>query len=90
MRETKDPVRLLRTVYFDKETGEFCQCSGDFWKTCPLRVANQLPCQESILSITPVDRENKEHLVEDSLRSLDKELKNLTNKLYQLPKKIPF
>lgn len=78
--------RLLRTVYFDEDSGAFCQCQGSFWKTCPLRAANDLPCRESILSITPVERSTGS-LVPDSISSLDEAFQEVTDKLLDLSRK---
>ncbi len=79
-------VRLKRIVFFDEETQTLCQCQGDFWKTCPLRARGSLPCTESIISITPIDRTDGP-LIPDQVRSLDVKLKDLTDKMKLLSKK---
>lgn len=81
-----ETVRIFRVVFYDEETGEFCQCRGGFWKTCPLRAANDLPCKESVVSITPVDRSDVDNSA-DPITSLDSKLKNLNDKLKALHKK---
>lgn len=81
MSTSKATNRFIRIVYFDEETGALCQCKGNFWKTCPLRAANDLPCKESIISITPVDRSD-----EDS-ESLDKALLGFSDRIRDLSQK---
>lgn len=76
----KGRISIKRTVYYEEDTGIFCSCSGDFWKTCSLRVANQLPCQESIVSITPIDRTVIDP-ADSGTRSLDETLANLRDSL---------
>lgn len=68
---------LEKVVYID-EDGEICLCDADFRKTCVARIANDLPCHESIVRVTPVDRS-----VDDdsdiSLNCVDPELKKITS-----------
>ena len=78
---------LKRTVFYDEETGELCSCDGNFWKTCSLRVKNQLPCQEAIITITPIQRDEKDP-AEPGTRSIDSRLANLSHALRHLEDKI--
>lgn len=71
---------VKRTVFYDEETGQMCFCAGNFWKTCSLRVKNNLPCRESIVSITSIERDEKDP-ADDAVRSLDEKLSNLTDQL---------
>jgi hypothetical protein len=82
----KDRISLKRTVLYDEETGALCSCEGKFWKTCSLRVKGQLPCVEAIISITPVERSEKDPADPD-VRSIDKSLADLTDGLRNLEKK---
>lgn len=82
-------VSIKRTVLYDADTGNICQCEGNFWKTCSLRVAGNLPCQEAIISITPILREETDPAA-DSVKALDKSLADLTDGLRKLEKKIKF
>ena len=85
----KDRISLRRTVYYDEETDEFCQCVGDFWKTCSLRAANDLSCVEAIVSLTPIEREDNEaDLAHDAVRSLDVSLHHLRDSLRGLSEKM--
>ena len=80
-------ISLTRTVYYNSETEEFCQCAGKFWKTCSLRVINNLPCQESIISVTPIRRGEVDPAAAGT-RSLDKALTNLEDGLRSLEDKL--
>lgn len=82
-------ISVKRTVLYVVDTGHICQCDGDFWKTCVLRVANELPCQEAIISITPIIREDADPAV-DSVRALDSKLADLTDGLRKMEKKLRF
>lgn len=82
-------ISIKRTVFYDVSTGHICQCSGDFWKTCALRVANTLPCFESIVSITPIVRGDVDPAT-DSVRALHKSLADLTDSLRKFENKIRF
>ena len=82
-------ISIKRTVFYDGDTGHICQCSGNFWKTCALRVANELPCQEAIVSITPIVREDTDP-ADSGVRALDKSLADLTDGLRRLESKIRF
>ena len=73
-------ISTKRTVFFDEITGDICFCQGDFWKTCSLRVVNDLPCQEAIISITPIDRDGKDP-ASNATKSLDSRLANLNDQL---------
>lgn len=75
--------KLKRTVYMDEESGNICTCQGSFWKTCSLRVANQLPCKESIISVTPIERDEKDPASLE-IRSIDAKLADLTDSLRHL------
>ena len=81
-------VSLKRTVFYDEESGELCQCEGEFWKTCSLRVANELPCQEAIVSITPINRNREGDPAPSSVRSIDTALADLEDGLRHLNKKL--
>jgi hypothetical protein len=70
-------ISLKRTVYYDSETGDFCQCKGDFWKTCSLRTANDLSCQEAILSITPIERDKNKGAASEVVRAVDEAFRDL-------------
>lgn len=83
---TKDRISLRRTVLYDSETGSFCSCEGSFWKTCSLRVIGQLPCQDAIVSITPVVRPEADP-AEPEVRSIDESLSELTDGLRNLEDK---
>jgi len=80
-------IREIRVVYYDEDTGAICQCRGNFWKTCPLRAAHDLPCTESVISITPVDRSESADLVDDQVRSIDEQFKDVADKLKSLVEK---
>lgn len=77
---------LKRTVFLDEESGEMCFCEGDFWKTCSLRVRNQLPCFEAVVTITPVKRTETDP-ADPGARSLDRSLADLTDSLRHLESK---
>lgn len=81
-----ETIRVIRIVYFDPETETICHCSGDFIKRCPLRVANNLPCKESVISITPVDRDDQP-TVSEAVASLDEKLINLSDSLKNIAKR---
>jgi hypothetical protein len=81
-----DRIIIKRTVFFDNSTGEYCMCQGGFWKSCPLRMANDLTCIESIVSLTPVDRD-EDLGVDQAVKVLDKSLKNLQSSIRKLNKK---
>jgi len=76
-------VSVKRTVFYDKDTGSICTCSGNFWKTCALRVSSQLPCVEAIVSITPLKRKSLD-LAPLEVRSVDKALSGLNDQLRSL------
>lgn len=80
-------VSIKRTVYYDKSTDVICQCTGNFWKTCSLRVINDLPCKESIISITPIVRECIDP-ADNGVRTLDASLKTLQDGMRALNDKL--
>jgi hypothetical protein len=82
-----DTIRVICTVYFDPDTESVCHCKGDFIKRCPLRIAGNLPCKESVLSITPVDREEAPSTVSDAVSSLDDKLHGLADSLKDIAKR---
>jgi hypothetical protein len=79
-------ISIKRTVLYDADSGSVCQCDGDFWKTCSLRVAGNLPCQEAIISITPIVREEADP-ASTGVKALDKSLADLTDGLRRLEKR---
>jgi hypothetical protein len=79
-------ISLKRTVLYDENTGHICQCSGDFWKTCSLRVMHDLPCTEAILTITPIVRDEVDP-ADNAVRSVDEKLSQLTDGLRALETK---
>lgn len=85
MRECR--VSVKRTVFYDEDTGRMCVCDGNFWKTCSLRVVNRLSCKESIISITPIERDTIDPAA-DSVRVLDKSLAHLEDGLRGLKNKL--
>lgn len=83
-----DPKSLRMTVFYDEDTDEFCHCTGDFYKTCPLRAAHDLPCKDSIVRISPV-APNDDPKAARETRSLDAslgDLKHSLRKLHELKK----
>lgn len=70
-------LTLLLTTYYEKETDQLCTCSGDFYKGCPLRAASDLPCQQSVVRISPMEKDELE---------LDKSLDQVMNTLSRLNK----
>lgn len=81
----KNRISISRTTHYDEETGQLCSCMGKFWKTCPLRVANSLPCQESIVTITKVERSESDPAAE-TVKSLDKKFDDLKDALRSIDK----
>lgn len=73
-------ISIKRTVLYEESTGNMCSCSGSFWKTCSLRVANNLPCEEAIVSITPIKRDEVDP-ADNGTRSLDETLAGLRDSL---------
>lgn len=72
MSETTDKSLFLkRTIFYDEDTETLCSCSGDFSKHCSLRLANDLPCQESFVHISPIKRDVEEDPSHDVLKALD-------------------
>lgn len=55
---TKEVIVDTRVFVID-EAGNLCSCKNEFYKTCPLRAANNLPCQEAIFRIMPIQRTNQ-------------------------------
>ena len=80
-------ISIKRTVLYDADSGTLCHCDGDFWKTCSLRVAGNLPCGEAIVSITPIVRDEDSSPASSGVRSLDQSLAKLTDGLRSLEKK---
>ena len=80
-------VGLRRTVYINKETEDFCSCQGDFYKVCPLRVSQDLPCFEAVVKVIPVKRQDPTFDADEATRSLDASLKNLKSSLKGLSDK---
>lgn len=81
-------ISLKKTVYIDPDSGNVCQCAGDFFKTCPLKAANDLKCKEAIVSITFIERDQEVEKASKSIRSLDPALKTLRDPLRDLISKI--
>jgi len=79
-------ISLMKTVFYDEATGEFCQCDCEFFKTCTLRIVHDLPCQEAILSITPVVR-NSSTLADSAVRSLGKAVESLQHDIRSIESK---
>ena len=50
---------VLRKVVFITEEGDICSCDGNFYKVCHLRLSGNLPCRESMVRVTAVDRQPK-------------------------------
>ncbi|KKL26357.1 hypothetical protein LCGC14_2396070, partial [marine sediment metagenome] len=46
--------RVLKRVVFVAKDGSICSCEGNFYKTCPRRVRDNVLCRESIIRITPI------------------------------------
>jgi hypothetical protein len=82
----KDRISLQRTVLYDEESGSVCMCQGDYWKTCALRVSQSLPCQETLITLTAIDRTEKDP-AGDAVRSIDKSLAKLTDSMRSLNEK---
>ena len=80
-----DRTSVKRTAYYDESTGQMCFCQGDFWKTCALRVINELPCTEAIVSITPIARDDDDPAA-PTVRALDKKLAKLTDSIRNIGK----
>lgn len=81
MESPPKSISLKRTVFYDEDTREFCSCEGDFYKTCALRVVNQLPCRESIVRISPVIRDAPPEKAPKGVRSIDQKLRDLEHAL---------
>jgi hypothetical protein len=79
-------ILITRTVFFDEESDAFCTCVGDFWKTCRLRVINSLPCIEALVSITPIDRAEKDP-ASSEIKSLSTSFDDLTDQIRNLENK---
>lgn len=86
---TDNSLLLRRTIFYDKESETLCSCSGNFYKTCALRLANNLPCEESFVHISPIKRENETDPTDDVLKALNELNKKITgfNKLKFIPKR---
>lgn len=82
----KDRISLRRTVLYAEDTNSLCSCDGNFWKTCSLRVKGELPCQEAIVTITPINRTDVDP-AKSSTRSIDESLTKLTDNLRNLENK---
>jgi len=48
--------KVLSKVVLVTEKDDLCSCDKEFSKICVVRIAGNLPCQESIVRLTPVDR----------------------------------
>lgn len=81
-----DRISLRRTVLYVEDEDTMCSCTGNFWKTCSLRVKGELPCQEAIVTITPINRTDVDP-AKSSTRSIDKSLAKLTDNLRNLENK---
>lgn len=81
-------ISFKKTVYVEPESGNVCQCMGDFYKTCPLKAANNLKCREAIVSITYIERDQEIEEVSESIRAIDPSLKTLKDPLRDLVSKI--
>lgn len=83
---SKGRVSVRKTVFFDEKTRSICSCEGEFWKTCSLRVVGQLPCQDAIISISPLQRDDVDP-ADPNVKSMDKSLSKLTDSLRNLESK---
>lgn len=80
---------LKLTVFVDKEQDIFCHCSGNFYKVCPLRAANDLDCYEAVVRISPIDTDDELTDAEQILKSINpKKFAEIRNRLNKLPYKI--
>ncbi len=75
--------RVLKRVVFVAKDGSICSCEGNFYKTCPRRVRDNVLCRESIIRITPIERQPKP--LEDEglikiIRTIDKAFDKIENK----------
>lgn len=86
MKQNKD-ISVKKTVLFLEAEGIFCHCDGDYYKTCPLKNANDLPCQEAIIGIHFIDR-NSEDLADPVIRSLNSEFNKLKHSIRHLETKL--
>jgi hypothetical protein len=48
---------LTKIAHLDRE-GNICMCDKQFYKVCPIRVKNDLPCEEYLISFTLRSVEN--------------------------------
>lgn len=86
MAKSQEEKLLRLTVYVDETSGEFCHCAGEFYKTCPLRAAHDLPCTDAFVRVTPIIRDEKSSEANVIIRSIDKELRKLNHSIRDLKK----
>jgi len=54
-----------------------CMCDDNFYKTCKVRISNNLNCKKSIIRITHLESEPTNDNYDSSINSLDKRLRNI-------------
>ena len=48
--------KVLNKIVFVTDENEICMCDTEFRKTCVVRIANNYPCCETMVRLTPVER----------------------------------
>ena len=71
---------LIKTVYVDEDSENICSCKDDFYKTCPIRAANNLECFQSVIALTRIE-DRDESLTADGIRAIDKKFNGLLDPL---------
>jgi hypothetical protein len=76
---------LIKVVHIsDKD--EICFCEKSFSKTCSTRIVNNLPCEETLIRFTSIEREDSNVLGTDALEKVDeveRGLKNLNREFFK-------
>lgn len=74
--------KVLEKVVLVTEDNEICFCDSEFRKTCIARIANNLPCLEMLVRLTPIERGVSTDCDDGQLPmagSVDPELKHATS-----------
>lgn len=84
--------KVIELIALFSDGKEHCFCEKENYKTCPKRIKGNLKCVESIVRITPIERDSSNDIDNSddlrSIRNLDNELSKVSNNFKKVLKHI--
>ena len=75
--------RVMTKIVLITEDDEICFCDKDFRKTCAIRISGNLPCRETIVRFTPVERDYSDNRIPEAITAIDSNLRNVKHSFMQ-------